>query len=80
MSKKRLNLSVDPVAFDRARRYSIRHGRSISSLVSGFLAGLPDSELEAMEHTPTVQRLRGIARGELTRDAYRDFLAEKYGP
>ena len=42
MPRKKLTLSVDEAAIQRARRYSKRHGTSVSELVSRFLASLDD--------------------------------------
>jgi len=80
MTKKRLNITVDPEVLDRARRYSRRHGTSISHLVGEFLSALPrkgsDSESDL---PPTVRRLRGIARRGPDRNDYRQHLADKHG-
>jgi hypothetical protein len=79
MTKQRLNITVDPIVIERARRYTQRHDTSISKLVTEFLAQLPvdDDFEEAL--TPTVRRLLGVAKGAGDREDYRRHLVEKYG-
>jgi hypothetical protein len=80
MPKKRLNITVDAAVVERARRYTSRHNTSISGLVSGFLAHLPDGDVsDAEDLSPTVRRLLGIAAGGPDREDYRRHLLEKYG-
>lgn len=80
MPKKRLNITVEPDVFERARRYSDRHGTSISRLVSEFLAKLPEAEdVGRAELPPTVRRLLGVAKGAADREDYRKHLIEKHG-
>lgn len=81
MSKQRINITVDPAVVERARRYTERHGTSISRLVTEYLAQLPmEAGVEAGERlTPTVRRLLGAARGGGDREDYRRHLVEKYG-
>jgi hypothetical protein len=80
MPKESLNLSIDGSVVSRARRYSHRHGTSISSLVSGFLSSLPADEQSdgGEELPPVVRRLYGVARGGGDLDDYRRRLVEKY--
>jgi hypothetical protein len=77
--KKRLNITLDHETAERARRYTKRHNTSISRLVGEFLSQLPEAERTEHELTPTVKRLRGIARGGPDREKYRRHLREKYG-
>ncbi|MDZ7780351.1 MAG: DUF6364 family protein [Gemmatimonadota bacterium] len=80
MAKKRLNITVEPEIFERARRYSDLHGTSISRLVGEFLARLPEVEdAEPRELPPTVRRLLGVAKGGPDREDYRRHLIEKHG-
>lgn len=76
MPRKKLTLSVDEKAIRRARRFSDRHGTSISSLVSNFLASLGDADVREGR---VVSRLRGILRPSTGMEDYRDHLADKYG-
>jgi hypothetical protein len=77
--KDRINLLIDHDAVERARRYSARHGTSISRIVSDFLASLPlEEEREIAQLSPTVRRLIGVACGTDV-DVYRAYLSEKYG-
>jgi hypothetical protein len=78
MAKKRLNITINPEAADRARRYTERHKTSISRLVGEFFSRLPDEEEEVAELTPTVKRLKGIAKGGPDREAYRRHLLKKH--
>jgi len=80
MAKKRLNITVDGVVLDRARRYTERHNTSISGLVGEFLARLPQTEdSDGLELSVTVRRLLGVAAGGPDREDYRRHLLEKYG-
>lgn len=79
LAKKRLNITLEPEAAERARRYSRRHNTSISRLVNEFLAQLPDEDEAPGELSPAVRRLLGIAEGGPDQEAYRRHLREKYG-
>jgi hypothetical protein len=75
MTRKKLTLSVDEAAIRRARRYSKRHGTSVSELVSRFLGSLDDEPKPA---TPIVSRLRGILPSETSVEDYRRYIQDKY--
>jgi hypothetical protein len=79
MSKRRLNITVDPAVIERARRYTQRHNTSISRLVTEFLSQLPVEQDSEETLTPTVRRLLGVAKGGGDREDYRRHLVEKYG-
>lgn len=78
MSRVTKNLSLDSAAVERGERYSERHSTSLSKVVSDLLLRLPLNEGEP-ELSPTVRRLRGIAKGDVDEDDYRRHLIEKYG-
>lgn len=77
MSKKKLTLSVEESVIRRAKRFSRRHGISISRLVSEFLASLDDGR---KEDTPVVARLRGLLPRDVSVEDHRRHLEEKHGP
>lgn len=83
--KRATNLTLDPAAVARGERYGARSGRSLSQLVNGFLAALPeraDDEAAAAlgELAPAVRRLHGAAAGSAIEErAYRAHLSAKYG-
>lgn len=79
MPKRSFNMYLDETSIARAERYSERHGTSVSKLVDEFLAHLPEAEDDERPLNPTVQRLLGVAEGELDREDYREYLLEKYG-
>lgn len=81
MPKRSFNMYLDEASIARAERYSEKHGTSVSKLVDDFLAHLPGEGEEGLPRrlTPTVERLLGVAEGEIDRDDYRDHLLEKYG-
>lgn len=78
MSRVTKNLSLDSAAVERGERYSERHSTSLSKVVSDLLLRLPLDEGES-ELSPTVRRLRGIAKGDVDEDDYHRHLIEKYG-
>jgi hypothetical protein len=75
MPRKKLTLSVEESAVRRARRYSKRHGTSVSELVSRFLGSLED---EPSTGTPIVSRLRGVLRSDASVEDYRRHIAAKH--
>jgi len=75
MPRKKLTLSVEESSVRRARRYSKRHGTSVSELVSRFLGSLED---EPSGGTPIVSRLRGVLRSDASVEDYRRHVAAKH--
>jgi Family of unknown function (DUF6364) len=80
MGKIAKNLSLEPDAIARGKRYGRRHGKNLSQLVNDFLRGLPLESPPDRELSPLVRRLRGVAKdGGQGRKEYRDHLLRKYG-
>lgn len=75
MNRKKLTLSVDERVIRRAKRFSKRHGKSVSQLVSEFLASLGSG---SAPETPIVTRLRGILPRTASRDEHRRHLEKKH--
>lgn len=75
MARRKLTLSVDEAAIDTARRYSKRHGTSVSELVTRYLGSLEDTRRKT---TPIVSKLRGILPSDATIEDYRRHIADKH--
>ena len=76
--RAKLTLSIDGELLDRARAYARTSGRSLSQLVSGYLATLPHQADKAQPLTPIVRSLRGVLSGSgLDEEDYRRHLEEK---
>ena len=75
MPRKKLTLSIDEEAIRAARRYSKRHGTSVSELVTRYLGSLED---ERRSTTRIVSRLRGILPADVSIEDYRRHIADKY--
>ena len=74
-------LLLDPEAVARGERFAERQGTNISRLVNRFLLSLPDVDPSnlAVQLTPTVRRLYGVAKGSSAdRETYRERLRKKY--
>jgi hypothetical protein len=79
MTKVSLKVTVDQAAADRARRYSARHGVSISKLVGDFLSRLPLEDVAELQmEGPITRHLFGIAKGGPDEEGYHRYLLEKY--
>jgi hypothetical protein len=79
LTKKPKNLSLEPDALARGKRYSQLHGTTLSRLVSDFLRSLPLGGAR-QSLSPAVRRLRGVAAdAKLDHAAYREHLRGKYG-
>lgn len=76
MPLKKLTLTVDAGAIEKARRYSAAHNTSISRLVSQFLSSLPTGETR---YTSAVERLTGILPPDVDTGEYYEHVAEKHG-
>jgi hypothetical protein len=75
MPRKKLTLSVDEEAIETAKRYSKRHGTSVSELVTRYLGSLVD---EGRSATHIVSKLRGILPPGVSVDDYKKHIADKY--
>jgi hypothetical protein len=75
VARKKLTLSVEEGAVRRARRYSKRHGTSVSELVSRFLESLDD---EPPAPSRIVSKLRGLIRADASIEDYRRHIETKY--
>ncbi len=76
MNLKKLTLSVDERAIEKARRYSRANQTSISRLVTHFLDSLPDQESRL---NPAVARLVGTLPPDVDIADYRRHIEEKHG-
>lgn len=79
MAKRSKNLSLGEDAIRRGERYSELHDTSVSQLVEDFLSSLPTEDELPDPLSPGVRRLLGIASDEGGREAFRSYLARKYG-
>jgi len=75
MPRKKLTLSIDEESIQAARRYSKRHGTSVSELVTRYLGSLED---ERRSTTRIVSRLRGILPTDVSIEDYRRHIDDKY--
>lgn len=77
MRAKKLTLLVDAKVVAKAKHHSRKHGTSLSRMVSGFLASLPEGEdLPAL--TPKVMRLSGVLPRKASAAEYRAHLRRKH--
>ena len=75
---RKLTLSIDQTVIERARRYSERHGTSISRLVTNYLAQLEDEKRATKRDSATVRRLRGVLPPEAHIEEYHEHVERKY--
>lgn len=76
MGATKLTLLVEKEIVEHAKRYSEKHGTSLSRLVSQALAHLPR---DGITLSPAVSRLVGVLPNTTTLDEHRTHLREKYG-
>lgn len=73
----KLTLRIDDRLIRRAKEQARARGISLSSLVASYLSAL--SSEEAVDASPTVERLRGVLKDpDSSRERYREHLLEKH--
>ena len=76
-----LAFELDEQIVQQARRYAMRHGKTVAQLVADYLAKLSETESSSLpqELPPITKSLRGILRDRrFAEQDYHDYLAEKY--
>jgi len=78
--RTKLTLRIDEELIDRAKAHARQAGKSVSQLVSDYLALLPDpGRSKPRPLTPVVESLRGVLAGsDLDEQDYRRHLEEKH--
>lgn len=80
----KLTLRLDEHLIERAKRYAMLSGKSVSQLVSDFFALIAveeevDESIPGTEITPRVRAMIGSLKGaQATEEDYRRHLEEKY--
>jgi replicative DNA helicase len=76
----KLTLRLEEDLIRRAKRYSQRHGKSLSKLVADYFAVLDGGAEPAARHLPPVTRsLKGAAAGQRIKlEDYRQHLRSKH--
>ncbi|MDN3494158.1 DUF6364 family protein [Winogradskyella bathintestinalis] len=78
---KTLPLSLDKVIIENAKNYAKSNNISLSKLIESYLITLTKQEITSTKTTPLVESLSGIINLDEDfdiRDAYTDYLIEKY--
>ena len=77
--RERINITVDPDALERARRYAGSTGQTVSGLVSRFMAELPEVDDEVFsELDPELRRFHGVLGGRGSLADWEEHLVEKH--
>lgn len=76
----KLTLRVDEELIQRAKEHARRSGKSVSRIVSDFLALLEQpGDRQVVELTPTVRSLLGaLSANPVSKDDYFRYLEEKH--
>lgn len=76
----KLTLRLDRELIERAKKYSKKRGKSLSSIVSEFFTAMTGDVVNLeFPVTPTVRKLKGSLKGAgLTEEEYRRHLEKKY--
>ncbi|MCC4214730.1 DUF6364 family protein [Leeuwenhoekiella parthenopeia] len=78
---KKLTLSLNESVINAAKRYAKSNNTSLSKLIESYLGSLTRNDKQEVEITPLVKSLSGIINldeGFDEKDAYTDYLLEKY--
>ena len=78
---KKLTLNLDQSIIEKAKAYAKKNQISLSKLIEAYLSSLTSKTKSEKEITPLVKSLSGVIElpsDAQTKDAYSDFLADKY--
>lgn len=78
---KKLTLSLDKAIIESAKNYAKSNNISLSKLIESYLTSLTKGKKSSTEITPLVESLSGVITLDEdfdVKDAYTDFLIEKY--
>ena len=78
---KKLTLSLDMAIIESAKNYAKSNNISLSKLIESYLKTLTKQKRNSTEITPLVESLSGVINLDKdfdVKDAYADFLVEKY--
>jgi len=74
--KTKLTLRLDKNVIEKAKKYSLKRGESVSQIVEKFFKTILS---ENEEITPTVKKLKGLLKNSQVEEAdYKKFLEKKY--
>ena len=77
--QSKLTLRMDDRLIHRAKKIAAKNGKSVSQMVSDYIAGFELTKSENGELTPLVKSLKGVLRGKkIDRADYFRYLEEKY--
>jgi len=76
----KLTLRLDDSLIESAKRYSARHGKSLSQVVADYFSVIRNEKTgESDELTPAVRSLKGLLANKGTDEAdYHRHIEEKY--
>jgi len=78
MEETKLTVRVPRTLLENVKRYARQHNTTLTSLIGEYLKRIPVQE-ELLVQAPIVRRLSGILPQDVSVDAYRQHLDEKYG-
>jgi len=74
--KTKLTLRLDKNVIEKAKKYSLKRGESVSQIVEKFFKTILS---ENEEITPTVKKLKGLLKNSQVEETdYKKFLEKKY--
>ena len=75
-----MTLRLDEELIRKAKKYSARRRKSLSSLVADYFSALEEREATSEDSvSPAVASLRGVLKGKpLGKEDYRRYLEEKH--
>jgi hypothetical protein len=77
--QSKLTLRMDDQLIHRAKKIAAKKGKSVSQMVSDYVAGLEENNFDKTELTPLVKSLKGVLQGKkVDRGDYLRYLEEKY--
>ena len=78
MEETKLTVRVPRTLFENVKRYARQHNTTLTSLIGEYLKRIPVQE-ESLVQAPIIRQLSGILPQDVSIDAYRQHLDEKYG-